>query len=182
MKSPIIGIVIVLALLATGAIFYAGSAIAPAPTEPVMQSYANDALGVAFTYPPGYLLTENEVGTLDRKHYVITIIREEDAVPRVNSEGPTAITLDFYQADEKETLNNWLSTNESNFTLGDGTLASTSVDGTEGVRYVWDGLYQGETTSFVHNENVVAVSVTYMSPADQIRADYEALLASLKLH
>lgn len=180
MRPTVLGIVIVLALLAAGAIFYGGSAFqAPAPA---LQSYANDTLGISFTYPAGYVLSENEVGTPDHPHYALTIIREEDAAPRANGEGPTAITLDFYEADASTTLALWLASSASNLALGDGTLASTTVDSTDAARYSWDGLYHGETTAFFHKGNIAAVSVTYMSPADQIRADYEALLASLRLH
>lgn len=182
MKSTVLGIVIVLSLLAAGAIFYA-SPLQRNDAQPVVQSYANDALGITFTYPLGYVLNEKAIGTPLQAHYAITLVRQEDTAVSVNGEGPTTITLDFYQNNaNNETLNNWLATDQSNFKLGDGTLASTSVDGTEAVRYMWSGLYQGESTAFLHNGNAVVVSVTYNAPSDTIRSDYEAVLSSLKLH
>jgi hypothetical protein len=182
MKGPIIGIVIVLALLATGAIFLAGSAFQEEQQVPLVQTYANDLFGISFTYPAGYVLAEAEVGTVERPHYVITIIQEEDAVPRVNSEGPTAIRLNFYQNTTRPlTIPEWLATDESNFNLGNGMTASTSLDGTDAVSYQWSGLYQGETMAFLHNGWIVAASVTYTSPADQIYTDYQMLLSSLVL-
>lgn len=182
MKGPIIGIVIVLALLATGAIFYASDAIRPAPVAPAEQTYANDLFGFSFSYPVGFLLAESEVGVLGRTHHVITIIKEEDAVPRVNSEGPTAVTVDIYQNDTKpQTLEEWAQSDESNAKLGDGVMTEGTVDGAPALRYTWSGLYQGETTVFLHNDRVVAVSVTYMSPADDIYVVYGALLNSLRL-
>lgn len=184
MKPTILGIVIVLALLAAGAIFYGGSALAPLPQAVVEQSYTNDLYGISFAYPAGYVLTEGEVGTAERRHYFISIVRDEDAAPRENSEGPAAISFDIYQNDnDKQTLAHWLtSSNESNLKLGDGSYASTTVDTAEAARYSWSGLYQGETTAFLHKNNIVAVSVTYDAPSDEIRTAYAQVLASLHLH
>src|SRR5262245_29256581 len=105
MKGEVLGIVIALALLATGTIFFAGTIFMP--QAPALQNYANDAYGITFSYPEGYVLSEKDVNAVNEpRHHVVTIIREEDAVPRVNSEGPTAITLDFYES--SSTLAEWL--------------------------------------------------------------------------
>lgn len=182
MKPTVLSIVIVLALLATGAIFYGGNALTPIASAPVEQTYANELYGISFSYPAGYLLAEDDVGTVDRTHHVITIIKEEDAVPRVNSEGPTAITFDFYQNDhDPVSLIQWLSTPESNLALGDGTYASTTVSGIDAVRYTWSGLYQGETIALLHEGDIITVSVTYMSPGDQIKSDFASVLDSVRL-
>ncbi len=182
MKGPIIGIVIVLALLATGAIFYASDALQPAPPASIEQTYANDLFGFSFSYPVGYLLAEAEVGVLGRTHHVITIIKEEDAVPRANAEGPTAITIDVYQNDTKpQTLEEWIQSDESNAKLGNGVMIEGTVGDAPALRYTWSGLYEGETTVFLHNDRIVAVSVTYMSQADDIYGVYGMLLNSLRL-
>lgn len=188
MKPTVLGIVIVLALLAAGAIFYGGSALTPAPATPVVQSYANDGLGLSFTFPAGYLLAEEDANTPTHRKHHITLIREEDAVPVVaGGEGPTAITIDVDQdlsrtAPYDDVLSIVQSTSVYNFQLGDGTYERTSVDGTPAVHYTWSGLYQGETTAFIHNGQVILLSVTYMSPSDQIRTDYQNLLSSFRLH
>lgn len=182
MKGPLLGIVIVLALLATGAIFYASEAFRPAPTAPLEQLYANDFFGFSFSYPVGYILAESEVGTVSRKHHVVTIIKEEDAVPRVHSEGPTAITIDVYQNDTNPlSLETWIASSESNLRLGNGTLVETSVGGVPAKSFNWSGLYEGESIAFLHAGNIVVISVTYMSPSDDIYKAYQALLASLRL-
>lgn len=181
MKPTVLGIVIVLALLAAGAIFFASDALAPAETAAVEQTYANDLLGISFSYPTGYLLSESSATEGANERYTITIIADEDAVPRVNSEGPTAITIEAYSYAEPVTLSVWLTKNESNVALGDGQLSSTTVDGAEAVRYDWSGLYEGETTAFVVGSRVVAVSVTYQSPADRIYEDYLMVLSSLRI-
>ena len=177
MKPAVLGIVIILALLITGAFFYGGNLLMPPQQEATNQNlYANGVYGIAFQYPSRYLLAEQEV---EAGHYTITLIEEADAVLPENGEGPTAITIDIYEGNDL--LTDWLATANSNFNLGDGTHASTSVSGTEALSYRWSGLYEGETTAFLHNGNVIAVSVTYMSREDTIRADYYALLASLNL-
>ncbi len=179
MKPPVLGIVIVLALLAAGAIFFASDAMAPQQVVVPEQTYANQVYGISFSYPAGYLLSEQAAGD---GPYVITIIKEEDAIPRTNSEGPTAISIAIYDGPIGDgTLDGWLAANESNFALGDGTSVSSTVNGAEAVTYRWSGLYEGETTAFLHETNLVAVSVTYMSPSDEIYAAYQNLLASFRL-
>lgn len=184
MKGPLLGIIVVLALLGMAAIFYAGPALAPEQIPPVEQLYSNGVYGISFSYPVGYLLSEEDMtGPNDPHHYVITLIREEDAVPVVaGGEGPTAITIDIYSKGESEDMPAWLRAHpESNFALGDGTLADMSVGGAHASRYSWSGLYEGETTAFFHNNWTILVSVTFMSSADQMRADYEYLLDSFRL-
>lgn len=182
MKGPVVGIVVVLALLATGAIFYVENAFTSAPEVFLEQTYGNDLLGISFTYPVGYILAENEVGVPERAHHLVTIVTETDAVPRVNSEGPTAITLDFYQnGSDAVSIEQWLKTEESNFQLGDGKSEITTLHGADAIRYRWSGLYEGETVVFLHNERIVAISVTYQSTADPIYIDYQTLLSSLRL-
>lgn len=149
----------------------------------VVEHYDNAAYGIAFDYPTGYVLDAKERGDGHRGHYGIVLIREEDSAPRVDSEGPTAISIDLYQNDlDGQTLVGWLKGSSfSNFKLSDGTYASTTVGGKEAVTYHWSGLYEGETTAFLHGKSVVAVSVTFITPEDVNIDTYKKLLASLKL-
>lgn len=182
MKPVELGIVIVLSLIATGAILFAGNAFAPVRSEPKLQTYANDALGIAFAYPQGYVLSEGEIGSTGERHYVISLIRQEDAVPVEGGEGPTSVILDFYQNDAGKTLDEWLASDASNLRLGDGATTAVTVDGAHAVQFRWSGLYEGETTAFLHGNNIVAVSVAYFSLADEIYSTYRAVLSSLSLH
>lgn len=188
MKPTVLGIVIVLALLAAGAIFYGGAAFTPPATEAPVQTYANDGLGIAFAFPVGYLLSEEDANTAEMRTHTITLIREADAVPVVaGGEGPTAITVSVLKDATRvepygDVLSVLQSSNTYNFQLGDGTYERTTVDGADAVHYTWSGLYEGESTAFIHNGQVMVVSVTYMSPSDQIRMDYFDLLSSFRLH
>ncbi len=179
MKGPLLGIVVVIALLAAGVIFYTTGT--PTPAAPVLQTYSNDRYGISFSYPAGYVLSENDVSLpTEPRHHVITIIAEADAVPRQNSEGPTAITLDFYEQ-TIDTLPKWLLTTESNFALGNQKYATTSIDGEDSVTYSWSGLYEGETTALIHSGTLIATSVTYISPADAIVSAYQTVLTTMQL-
>jgi hypothetical protein len=180
MKSIGTGIAVALALLAAGYLFIANPVVAPlAPSQSAGQTYANDTYGVSFSYPEGYVLSEEMGG---EGLYVVRLIREEDAVPVVaGGEGPTAITLEIAPVEDDLTLEGWLTSPASNFQISNGTYSSHEVEGLSAVHYSWSGLYEGETTALLHEGHVVALSVTYMSPADPIRAAYDEVLSTLRL-
>lgn len=155
------------------------------PNVPLVQDnmYTSEKFGISFSYPNAYVLTEREVGNGERGHYAIVLTRVNDMPVPENGEGPPTITLDIFQNNlDKLTLDAWLTgTNFSNFKLGNGQKASTTVDGTTGVRYDWSGLYEANSVVFLHRDNVVMVSGTYLNPADAIVSDFEDVLASIKL-
>lgn len=186
MKGPVQGIVVVLALFAGSVIFLSQNTFVSSTTASFQKSYANDLYGIFFSYPQGYVLSERTEGPFVRRHHTISLIEDKDTVPRLNGEGPTAITIDIYDNTSQQnarpmTLLGWISTDESNAYLGNGIVASTTVDGTPALTYRWDGLYQAQTTAFLHKGHIIAVSVTYQSPADPIYATYQSLVASLRL-
>lgn len=162
----------------------AQNAVPPRETEVRgVEHYQNTLYGIAFDYPLGYVLEEGERGDGHRTHYSIVLVRKEDSAPRVDSEGPTAITIDLYQNNlDNQTLPGWLTgNNRSNFKLSDGTYASTSVDGREAIAYRWSGLYEGKTTAFLHREQIVAATVTFITPEDENIGTYRSVLASFRL-
>lgn len=146
-------------------------------TEKDVPDYTSEAYGISFSYPEGYLISEGAVGN---DHYAIRLVREEDAIPPENGEGPTGVTIDIY-ANNTLPLSEWVATsNLSNFTLGDKSSTPTTVSGVPAVSYRWSGLYEGETTAFLYNGNVVAVSVMRIKPEEHTEA-YEELLSSFEL-
>lgn len=146
-------------------------------------AYTSEIYAFSFSYPEGYVLSEREVGNAHRAHYAITLTRAEDVAVPEGGEGPTGITIDVYQNNlDQQTLLAWLTGgNDSNYKLGDGTYASTTVDDTEAIRYSWSGLYEGETTAFRHAGGIVAVTVTRLAPDDHTET-YESVLASFELY
>jgi hypothetical protein len=155
----------------------------PTATSSDMQTYDNAARGISFVYPEGYVVSEEERGTGERGHYSIMLVRDEDRVPPVNGEGPTAITFDIYQNNiDKQSLVTWLNNSSaSNFKLSNGAYASTTVAGQPAVTYAWSGLYEGKTVAFLHKDSIVALSVTYMNPDDSNLGVYDIVRTSLKL-
>ena len=95
-------------------------------------------------------------------------------------EGPTAITIDIFQNDiDKQSIMDWMTgTNDSNYKLGDGAYVRTTVGDVDALVYTWSGLYEGKTTVFAHGDDIIAVSVTWLTPTDGMLADYQLLLDS----
>lgn len=154
----------------------------PAPKN----SYVSETYGIAFEYPDSYVLEQGSrgnPGNSERSQYSIVLTRQEDFGPRVDSEGPTTITIDIYDnIPEATSLTKWLfGKNESNFKLSDGAIASTTIDGVEARTYRWSGLYEAETTAFIHNDRIIAVTVTYIAPTDANISVFRDLLASIEL-
>ncbi len=145
--------------------------------EPTTNEYSSDLYGISFSYPEGYHMTE---GTVGNDHYSIRLVKEEDAAPPEDGEGPTGVTIDLYTHNTLS-LSEWVATsNFSNVSLGDKSTTPTTVDGVPAVSYHWSGLFEGETTAFLQGETVLAVSVLRLSPEDHTEA-YQEVLSSLTL-
>lgn len=183
MKVQVLSIIVILALLVAGALFYSqqylSQEVPSIPGATGQNLYASGVYGMTFTYPDYYTLTEHDDGA---RHTITLIHARESQLPEAG-EGPPAITVDVYDnSSDALTIEDWLATGQSNFNLGDKVLGATNVGGVQAVTYRWSGLYEGETTAFVRGDMIVAVSVTYLAPTDQLRADYLALLVSLTLN
>jgi hypothetical protein len=150
---------------------------------PVLNSYRSATYGIAFTYPEGYVLAESEAGNAERAHHSISITKATNVPAPTAGEGPVSVTIDIYQNDlDRLSLIAWITnTSESNFKLGPGVMASTTVAGVEAASYTWSGLYEGESTVFLHGTNVVSVSGTHMDATDEMRDVYRSVLASVSI-
>ncbi len=151
----------------------------------IMVAYTNVEHGISFTYPDTYILNEMEVGNGERWHYNITLIDKEAAanVPQ-NGEGPISITIDIFQNNlDKLTIAEWVNNvSYSNFKLIlGGALTSITLADKEALAYTWDGLYRGDSIVFEHDGNIVMLSVTYLSPEDDIISDFVNIALSLEL-
>jgi hypothetical protein len=145
------------------------------------QQYTNDALGISFSYPSGYIIQEGEHGTATSTHYAIVLTRTKDAQIPENGEGPTDISVDIYGNPAHQTLQDWLGTSASNYALAPLPYATTTVAGISGVLYPWSGLYEGITAALPHGDTIVAVSVTYLDQTDTNLSAFQQVLTSLKL-
>lgn len=157
---------------------------------PAIKTYTSQKLGLSFSYPASYFVEEKNIGNGEREIYQIELtadtqenrlVREGKTPPR---EGPTAITITNYQNNlDNLSVEQWVkNTNDSNFKLSpDGKIENTSlIQGShQALSYKWSGLYEGKTTVFTHSSNIIAVSVTYLTPQDPIISDYTKLLDSM---
>lgn len=148
-------------------------------------SYSNAEFGISFTYPDSYVLTERDMpGSAERGHHVITIMDREAAanIPEAG-EGPTSITIDFFQNNlDNLTVEQWVkNTSNSNFKLStDQKLTNTTLAGSPALSYTWDGLYWGESIAAENRGYIVVFSVTSISAEDQIRSDFVGVLESIR--
>jgi hypothetical protein len=129
------------------------------------------------------VLAESEAGNAERAHHSISITKATNVPAPTAGEGPVSVTIDIYQNDlDRLSLIAWITnTSESNFKLGPGVMASTTVAGVEAASYTWSGLYEGESTVFLHGTNVVSVSGTHMDATDEMRDVYRSVLASVSI-
>ncbi len=155
------------------------------PDTPVQRLYDNATLGVRFSYPGYYVLSEREVGNGERSHYSIVLIDKTAAanIPTAG-EGPPAITIDIFgNGIDKLPLKKWITdTSASNYKLAlVDDLATSTVAEESAYSYTWDGLYRGESIVLAHGSNIVMLSVTYIDPAEVIRKDFSELIGTVRL-
>ena len=147
-------------------------------------SYTNPTYGLAFTYPDTYELTErDEEGSALRAWHTIVLIRKEDLPMPEGGEGPPAITISLHENDlDHYTTEEWIrNVSASNYKLGDGTLASTTISGLPALSYRWDGLYQGTTIALAQPSWVYALTVTYLEMGAPIVQDFVQIRDSVRL-
>ena len=150
--------------------------------------YKNAEFGFEFRYPKTYFLEEREIGDAHRGHYLVMLTddTEENRLVREGKspgrEGPVAVTFDIYQNDlDRVSLAEWLTgTNNSNFKLGDGTYATSTIAGREAVVYKWSGLYEADNVAFVHANSIFSAAVTYIDPNEGIRKDFRRILSTIQ--
>jgi hypothetical protein len=183
MRTVLIILLAVLVIGAIGSIAWKDSAAPVAPNDSDARVYSSPMYPVSFRYPDSYVLEERDnPGSGERLHHTITLMRAEDLPPPQGGEGPPAISIDLYQNNlDKLSTETWIrNSSTSNFKLSpDGILSSTTIAGQPELSYSWDGLYRGETVVRAREDFVVAFSVTYLSPEDDIRRDFEELVRTV---
>lgn len=153
------------------------------------KTYSDATLGVSFSYPSIYYVDKKDLSTPQRNRHALVLTEDteenrqlREGVSTIPREGPTAITVDLFQNNlDKQTAAVWAQgTNDSNFKLGDQKLATVTVDGLEGVRYHWSGLYEGDSVVIADDRWVYMLSVTYLTPQDRIRGDFDTVVANFR--
>lgn len=154
------------------------------------KTYNNSHYGISFNYSSKYLLTEREVGNVERSHYQILLLEDTKFVRDLlagkieGTEAPPGVAINVFQNNlDKQSITNFVKKSaNSNFKLSpDGALSSTTIAGTEGLVYSWDGLYRADATVFAHKDNIIMISGEYNTLEDETRIIYTQLISSLKL-
>jgi hypothetical protein len=154
------------------------------PSGQQFSTYSNTKYGLSFSYSSEYQLTEMDApGSALRERHIIVLQRKEDLPPPEGGEGPPSITIDIYQNNlDHQTTEGWIrGTSESNFKLGTGDLASTTIAGMPAFSYRWSGLYEGTTVAIALPNWIYAFSVTYFEPGADIVQDFAALRESVRI-
>lgn len=139
-----------------------------------MKKYDSSELGISFSYPDKYTLTERDLGG----QYVLTLV--EDTAPRENSEGPTSINF-VVNKGQTSTPESWVRTSPaSNYNLKLGEYQEVKFRDLPGVFYTADGLYVSDNHVFSYNNSIIHISVTYITQDDAIRRDLAKILKTLK--
>ena len=162
-------------------------AVTPTPAEELTGNiYNSDTYKVRFSYPDGYYLTEKETGSPQLPQHTIVLVEDtqenRDVIEGRSTEpreGPTAITIDIYQNFQQYNPEQWIQ-NSTNWTLSNQEIKRSRVQDRDALSYTWSGLYEGTSTVISHAPYIYVVSVTSLTPEDQILADYTSILNSLE--
>lgn len=183
----------IIVLIIVGAVAYAAArepASAPQTgEEPAVASYESERYGLSFSYPTTYYLEEQSVGSAQRERYQITLIEDTEWNRRLRSgdvpatEGPTSITVDVFQNNlDGQTAYGFVTgSNDSNYKLGDGAIATTTRGTLEGLEYTWSGLYEGRSFVVARPDYIYMFSVTRLDPTDRILQDFNEVMESVEI-
>jgi len=177
MNKKLVFLIIVIVVIALTAVFYGTK-------DDGMKKYSDSVYGISFSYPSMYTIDERDIQGSDvDPHHQITLIRSTDLLAPENGEGPEAITIGVYKNPEnKYTTESWIRTaRESNFKLGNGTIASTTVSSMTALSYRWSGLYEGTTVAIARPAWVYAFSVTYLEMGAPIVQDFVKIRESVRI-
>jgi len=155
--------------------------------QEVNLSYEDDATGMHFDYrvsPEGYILEEPSIGSNEDASLVKAVIltriadHEEMQKDEGGREGPPTINVYIFNS-ESSGLNEWLEEKRGFTNFNNASKQSFVMGGIEGLRYTWDGLYQGETVAIQRVGKIYMVVGTYLSGIeDGRRTDFQHLINS----
>lgn len=139
--------------------------------------YENHALGVSFRYPAGHIVEAYDRSTPNRIHWQLLVAPDTEEYRALKEgklpgrEWPNMVTLDIYDNRfEAAPLQEWIRGNaESNWKLGDGTLATTTLGGHAAFRYQFDGLYLSEAVAASANGLIYLLAFGVLGEDDPIR-------------
>lgn len=178
-----IGIVIILLVLLTGAVWvgvqkFSRSAPPLSPVEETFIRYSTSSpFALSFLYPNSLFLEEKQVKDAAGVHTQIVLVenseenrllREGKTSPR---EGPIAITIDVLDnTSALMPIEKWiLQDSRSNYALATSDLSTTTIAGFTGFSYSATGLYESDNIAVSVGSHILFLTVTYMTKDDFLR-------------
>ena len=145
--------------------------------------YVNDTYGFSLEYTDEYTPFEAPV----EGAYIVTFVRNADVDALLANtgatEGPTAMTIEIFPNNHDLSAVEWINAeSRSNLSFGTGEYAELELNGTKGVTYAWEGLYQAGTIVFANNENIYMLTVTFNDIEEKIVADFNRMVSTFVLN
>ena len=187
--------VVIAVIVVFGAFALFGGQSMPLVTDQVptegkasMLPYANEEYGISFEYPSNLFLFERtDVGTPENPQLAVVLVEDTQENRDVLEgratearEGANGITVEAYQNPNSLSASDWVQ-NSTNWTVATSEATSVTVAGHEGVTYTWSGLYEGKSVVLTNADKAYVLSVSWMTPEDQIIRDFDMVLNTLSI-
>src|SRR3989339_658794 len=144
-------------------------------------NFKSEEIGLEFSYPKIYTLTERHDSYAGAEIHVLTLINASTTVPDM-SEGPTAISIIEIPVVDDIDVEQWLrNATISNFNLSpDKTFTPKIIDREDGLAYRYSGLYESDAVAVEHDGKIFLFAVSWMDQNDPMRHDFQELLDSVE--
>ena len=165
--------------------------INPAQKKSVSNAYESTEIGLAFSYPKSYFLTEfNDPGDNSAPTKSVILMKDNETNREIAKSRPLqiaksegAISIEMFAGAGEADITDWVKTNapQSHYDLSDKNIEEAVVVGKKIVSYKWaSGLY-GTVISFVHNGNVLVLSSITTSPNANLSSDFVSIISTMQL-
>lgn len=162
----------------------------PPPTNGIPDGFSpfvSPPYNFGFLYPKKYYVSASELDATSTSPHLAAILVLDTAENRDALEGrspvpretPTGITVNVYHNPDRLPPAEW-APHDLNWAVGDGNLATTTVQTDAGVMYRWSGLYEGASVIFGHGDFIYVFAVSWESEKDPILADFDSILQSIR--
>lgn len=151
-----------------------------APAE--YSRYESSEFDLAFSYPSSYEIQLHKEGSAEREWHTLVFL-PKGYIPPQGGEGPATIVVQHIPNPEGASLEDWVKgDSRSNWKLAaeGATLEPVTVGGQVGVRYQHSGLYETDAVAVAYGGAVYLFSVSWLTPQDQNRAQFDQLLSAVE--
>lgn len=147
-----------------------------------LTAYESAPFGLAFQYPKTYDVETHEEGNEERS-WTTLVLMPVGYVPPQGGEGPPTISISKFDNPEGLSAQEWVHRDaRSNWklTVDDRASTSTKVAGLPAVWYHYSALYENDSVAVAHEGSIYLFSVGWLAPEDETRAQFNALLNSVR--